>query len=152
MIGRPPTCLCGACQKCLNRIRNKVAWQQKSAGERAAIVARRDKEKVRAADRARYYRHRGARLARMREWAEKNPERVAEHKKAWAERNPEKRKAQITAGNAIRDGKLVRQQCEACDRWDTDAHHDDYSKPLEVRWLCHEHHMQLHRRYEEAAA
>jgi len=41
--------------------------------------------------------------------------------------------------------KLVTQRpCEVCGSEYTVAHHEDYSKPLEVRWLCREHHEILH--------
>jgi hypothetical protein len=133
-------------------MRAKIAWQEKSREERLAIIARRDKEKARAADRARYYRHREDRLARMKDWALRNPERARELNREWQERNPEKRAAQVAVGNAVRDGKLVRQPCEVCGNPKSDGHHDDYSKPLEVRWLCRTHHMEHHRVYEVEAA
>ena len=41
---------------------------------------------------------------------------------------------------AIRNGVLVRQPCEVCGSEPSDAHHDDYEKPLDVRWLCRLHH------------
>jgi hypothetical protein len=65
---------------------------------------------------------------------------------AWARNNPDKRKAQNAVNNAIRDGKLVRQPCEVCGA-KGEGHRDDYSKPLEVRWLCRKHHMELHRKF-----
>jgi ribosomal protein S27AE len=37
---------------------------------------------------------------------------------------------------AVAAGKLVRQPCEVCGATVAQAHHDDYDKPLEVRWLC----------------
>lgn len=61
------------------------------------------------------------------------------------ERNPIKRSAHIAVGNAIRDGVLVRKPCEVCGA-KGQAHHDDYSKPLEVRWLCQTHHSEWHKR------
>jgi hypothetical protein len=83
----------------------------------------------------------------MDAYAAVNVERVNGHKKSWIERNPEKRAAQIAVGNALRDGKLVRGPCEragdgGCGRR-IEAHHDDYSKPLVVRWLCSRHHAAL---------
>ena len=42
------------------------------------------------------------------------------------------------------DGTLVQGPCEVCGELKTVAHHDDYDKPLEVRWLCHSHHQQWH--------
>lgn len=45
---------------------------------------------------------------------------------------------------AIRAGELEREACETCGDPATVAHHDDYSKPLEVRWLCHSHHRLWH--------
>lgn len=65
--------------------------------------------------------------------------------KAWIRRNPVKRAAQIAAGNAIRDGKLIRQPCEVCGAAKAQAHHDDYGKPLDVRWLCTTHHAEWHK-------
>lgn len=46
--------------------------------------------------------------------------------------------------SAIASGLLVREPCEECGVVPADAHHDDYSKPLEVRWLCKLHHEALH--------
>jgi hypothetical protein len=66
-------------------------------------------------------------------------------KEKWLAANRDKRSAHIKVGNAIRDGKLSRQQCEKCGKR-AEAHHDDYSKPLEVRWLCKPHHLELHRK------
>ena len=51
---------------------------------------------------------------------------------------------------AIKAGVLVRSPCESCGDTNSQAHHDDYAKPLEVRWLCQTHHA-LHHRLERAA-
>ena len=58
--------------------------------------------------------------------------------------NSIKNKANSFVDYAIRKGKLTRQPCEECGAEKTEAHHDDYAKPLEVRWLCRSHHRQWH--------
>lgn len=68
------------------------------------------------------------------------------HKKYQA-KHPEKRYAQIKANNAIRDGRLFRQPCGTCGNKKVEAHHEDYSKPLEVVWLCKKHHLERHYNY-----
>lgn len=65
----------------------------------------------------------------------------------WIESNPEKRKAQHAANNAVRDGKLKKQPCQVCGTWKrVQKHHEDYSKPLDVQWLCPKHHAEAHRK------
>ena len=60
-------------------------------------------------------------------------------------RNPQKYKAVTAVNNAVRDGRLTKKPCEVCGTEEnTHAHHDDYSKPLGVRWLCNLHHLRLH--------
>ena len=66
-------------------------------------------------------------------------------KRRFIERNPLKRKAHVLVGNAIRDGRLLREACEVCGSKDAQAHHDDYGKPLDVRWLCSTHHAEWHK-------
>jgi hypothetical protein len=46
---------------------------------------------------------------------------------------------------AKRHGLLVPQPCERCGNPKVHAHHEDYSKPLEVTWLCHKHHFMRHK-------
>lgn len=45
----------------------------------------------------------------------------------------------------IKAGKLIKQPCEVCgyDLY-VEAHHDDYDKPMEIRWLCRNHHREHH--------
>lgn len=41
-------------------------------------------------------------------------------------------------------GTLIRQPCEKCQNPDSEAHHDDYSKPRVIKWLCRKCHLQYH--------
>lgn len=66
-------------------------------------------------------------------------------------RYPDKRAAHKATGNAIRDGRIIRQPCEQCGSKQVQAHHDDYSRPLDVRWLCVTHHNEHHVRERELA-
>lgn len=52
-------------------------------------------------------------------------------------------KAHSLVAAAIRNGVLVPQPCRICGK-KAIAHHEDYSKPLEVDWLCHKHHRERH--------
>lgn len=59
--------------------------------------------------------------------------------------NPEKIRAHRTVRYWMRKGVLTPGACEVCGATERiEAHHDDYSKPLTVRWLCHKHHWNLH--------
>ena len=55
-----------------------------------------------------------------------------------------KDKSRRKVWHAVKAGRLVRQPCEVCGALEVEAHHDDYSKPLDVRWLCPEHHRTHH--------
>ncbi len=44
----------------------------------------------------------------------------------------------------IQSGELVKLPCTVCGEKDSQAHHEDYSKPLEVLWLCTVHHKEKH--------
>lgn len=67
------------------------------------------------------------------------------YKKLQIERYPEKVKARDIVKKALMSGKLIKQPCEFCDSEESEAHHDDYSKPLEVRWMCDKHHKEYHK-------
>lgn len=59
---------------------------------------------------------------------------------------PEKAAAHRAVRRALRNGSLVRQPCERCRSTDRiHAHHEDYSKPLTVNWLCGPCHQARHR-------
>ena len=66
----------------------------------------------------------------------------------WREKNPVKRWAHKALESALRRGLLERKPCEVegCGDENTDAHHDDYSRPMAVRWLCRRHHKAEHAR------
>lgn len=45
---------------------------------------------------------------------------------------------------ALQSGKLQRQPCSVCGG-KAQAHHEDYTKPLDITWLCQTHHAARHR-------
>lgn len=70
----------------------------------------------------------------------RNPERKAKqarYNQATRARNPEKYKARNAVSNALRSGKLIKQPCHVCgSKIGVQAHHVDYSRPLDVLWEC----------------
>lgn len=112
------------------------------------------------------YRCKPCQIDANRTWAERHPEvrRATLHRQYLRERvhgrreskesPPEKRRAHKNVERAIRAGHLTRP--DACPRCGTDrspvhAHHEDYSRPLDVQWLCARCHGRLHRDMERSS-
>ncbi len=89
-------------------------YQRKTAEERRALVLRRDPEKVRAADRARYQRDKPKRIELARQWQAQNPQKRRESVLAWVARNRDKRDV---------EGKASALQAADYSRGDAPAHH-----------------------------
>ena len=79
--------------------------------------------------------------AYMREWRKTHP-LSGEAKK--------KDNARSYARLAEKRGQIKRKPCEVCGEH-AERHHDDYDKPLDIRWLCTRHHREHHRREKVAA-
>lgn len=71
--------------------------------------------------------------------------------KAWRKKNKRKSRAHSKVSYEISKGNLIRKPCEVCGGGNTEAHHDDYAEPLNIRWLCHAHHNQWHKENGEGA-
>lgn len=56
----------------------------------------------------------------------------------------QKRRARKLVSRAVAAGRIQPMPCEQCGAIKAQAHHDDYSKPLVVRWLCGKCHSVLH--------
>lgn len=54
-------------------------------------------------------------------------------------------KARTKLNHAVRDKKIIRLPCEACGEKQSQAHHQDYTKPLAVKWLCARCHWDEHK-------
>jgi hypothetical protein len=92
-------------------------------------------------------------IARTQRWRDKHPEKVKAAKpaqlKRYREKYPEKVKAQAIVRDAVHNGRLDKpDHCEDCGkklpRRRIHGHHKDYSKPLEVEWLCAPCHSKRH--------
>lgn len=126
-MSRKATYGCGVCQKCKRRVYMRD-WY------------RLNQENV---------------IARVKRYRVRNIERVREYDRKRGYRNPQE---QTAAHNAVRHalekGELRRTPCELCGREPglirgreiLEAHHEDYSRPLSVRWLCRDCHRAQHRK------
>lgn len=128
-----------------------------------------EKAKKQSYDKRYYRKHSEKKKAISREWRQTHPEEVEEQRKKYRERkielsktpeykvsmarsrkkyiiaNPEKNQAHIILNNAIASGKITRKPCEKCGEAKAEGHHEDYSKPLEVIWLCRKCHCNYHK-------
>ncbi len=101
-------------------------------------------------------------------WNKNNPEKHAFILYHWKKENPEKNKKQQKKATskyladpankiklearrqvkgALRNGRLTKEPC-FCGEVKMESHHKDYSKPLDVEWLCKKHHVEKERSLE----
>jgi len=67
-------------------------------------------------------------------------------------KTPERRKIARSVSIAVLKGILVKKPCCVCGTLDMIcAHHEDYSKPLDVVWICSKHHAELHQMKKKTA-
>jgi hypothetical protein len=109
------------------------AWREANP-EKALAHPRRYRENNREALNARQRAHYAA-----------NRERIKREQAAYAAANPEKMEARKLLRKAVETGALIPEPCLFCDAPKTEGHHHDYSKPLDVTWLCKRHHGLAHR-------
>lgn len=77
----------------------------------------------------------------------KNPIRADQERarrRRWAQNHKDQVNAMGRINGYIKKGLVARKPCEICDSLDSHAHHDDYTRPLNVRWLCPIHHKEWH--------
>lgn len=68
-------------------------------------------------------------------------------RKKWLDANQDKRAAHVILGNAVQSGRIKKPiRCSRCKEFGVrlHGHHDDYTLPLEVRWLCSRCHRKEH--------
>lgn len=75
----------------------------------------------------------------------KNPAKYLLKTKRYQTKYPKKLLAQKLVNQAIKRGDLIRKPCQHCQNAKSEAHHEDYLKPLEVQWLCKKHHVAWHK-------
>lgn len=105
-----------------------------------------------------YYKHQEERRERNRVWKQNHKEEVKGYNRSYLEKNRKQinqRRNRYVAEKtgyagakvleATRSGKIVPRPCELCGEKKAQAHHDDYNKPLDVRWLCDKCHRLWHR-------
>lgn len=140
------------CKKCIAAKRAEIA-DCENAKRRADYASDPDKYKKRSKDYAE--RNREKVRSRKRRYSELNREKILrkhrEYNKSHPENKrkrytayPEKSKARSILQHAIRRGEIKRLPCCVCGNIKSEGHHDDYSKPLEVVWLCRKHHSERH--------
>lgn len=85
------------------------------------------------------------RVAYAQAWKEANPGKMTEYKRDWWHKNRDRLKVKDAVRYAVKTGKLVKTPCEVCGEEKVEGHHPDYSRPLDVVWLCKQHHMEIHK-------
>jgi len=105
-------------------------------------IANRPKDRIREIERKRNQKpaRKEFHKQNLKRWRQENPEKY----RAQKTRSMQKYKARNAVSNAVRDGRLERKPCEVCGSLEAEGHHEDYSKPLDVRWLCGEHYREQH--------
>ena len=116
------------CRECLSARRKAKYWEGRPI-----------KEKNKTEDMAAY----------MREWHAKHPGYRTRKKAEWLERNKERRLSTHRYKEAKKTGKLEKLPCIVCGSLEVEGHHPDYDQPLQVVWLCKDHHREVHKMHRE---
>ena len=130
-------------------------WSDRARGRRQGMC----RDCFSKYNRERYAKNRDGVRRAVREYRREHPDAVIRTRLATNARNPTKVNARRCVEAAMKAGVLVRpDHCSGCGCSDSEhrieAHHNDYSRPLDVIWLCTPCHrrMDAQRRRREAEA
>jgi hypothetical protein len=120
---------------------------RKQEAERARRWRTNHPKRAKASRARRYVKSRNESIAYSTVWNAEHAERRADILRRYYQRNKDKFRARKAVQKAIRAGILIKPlYCAYCERERSlEAHHKDYSKPLDVIWLCAECHGRIHR-------
>lgn len=138
------------CTRC--KIEKELSEFSKNSALKSGLLSKCktcDKEKGR-----RYYlKKKAIKLEKVRRYSMSKQGRLKRNeasKKYYAE-HKEQSKARSVLNQAVKSGKVNRYPCTVCGNEDSHGHHEDYSKPLEVIWLCRKCHTEFHNKKMEQA-
>lgn len=92
--------------------------------------------------------YQSASLEQRRKWVDGRDPEAVRGNELKRSRPPEHRKREnvrLQTRRAVQRGTLKKEPCMRCGEAKVHAHHEDYSAPLDVMWLCTEHHALRHR-------
>lgn len=75
-------------------------------------------------------------------------EQERERRRRWARNHKDQVSAMQCINHYIKLGLVTKKPCEVCGLNNVHAHHDDYTRPLNIRWLCPVHHKEWHMTHE----
>lgn len=124
-------------------------WEKRAQQAKKSYEKNKEKIAIKRAEKRRTQEGKEKNRKRIAEWRKNNLTKVGACVSAWKKRSPQKSNAHSLVLWSVKSGTLVRKEaCEECDKiCKTQAHHLDYTKPLEVVWLCQECHSKKHRKY-----
>lgn len=70
----------------------------------------------------------------------------------WRQGHPKQTWAHQCLRSALRRGLIIQEPCRECGALDSEAHHPDYDRPMDVQWLCRPCHKAEHRRLRQGGA
>jgi len=117
------------CQRNFDKIREY--------GRKYDCLKRSGTPKHREKNRKYYARNRDEVLQRRKKFYNENREEILRQQKG----DVEKYKARYIFRNALKAGFIYKQPCSICGNPKSHGHHSDYSKPLNITWLCCRHHL-----------
>lgn len=59
--------------------------------------------------------------------------------------HPDADNARVVVYVGKRNGTIIQKPCIKCGNKKSEAHHENYSKPLQIIWLCKKHHIEADR-------
>lgn len=120
----------GECKSCVSEKRKKYYHNNRDKALKATKIWQfNNKEKIKKDSKI---------------WRSNNKKKYLQYGKTWTQKNKYKRSASRQLRYAVNSGKVRKEPCKICGNLISEGHHEDYSKPLEVIWLCHKHHILLH--------
>lgn len=146
------------CKECIYKVNRKWESEHRDARLRH-FKTYRDKyrEKLRKKRREYCRSERGRNVRRAlykklmldKEFRQYKVQKIAE----WRRKNRHKKNAHSKLSYAIKMGYVHRQPCIVCGSIERiHAHHEDYTRPLEVFWFCPIHHAEHHRKRNQPAS